>query len=148
MDEDPIYAAARARAAGWLEAFRGDDAPAAVQFRYLVAMVAERAGLLVRVGEERRGAHRVVLLADPLRGQTHAVTDPDLGGAEAALVDGTEWVVFGGVDPLAAPSAAADAPPTTGAAPRAPQTARPARRAALSRHRTGRPRRRRARGAR
>src|SRR3954468_5145697 len=99
VDENPVYVAARERAAGWLEAFRGDDAPAAVQFRYLVAMVAERAGILPRVGEEWRGAHCVVLLADPLRGETYAVTDPALGAAEDALVDGTEWVVFGRVDP-------------------------------------------------
>src|SRR3954471_5001661 len=103
MEENPAYAAARARALGWLEAFRGDDAPAAVQFRYLVALVAERAGILHRVGVERRGAHRVVILADPPRGQTYAVTDPALGAGEDARVDGTEGVVFGGVDPLAAP---------------------------------------------
>src|SRR3954468_25112588 len=103
VDENPVYVAARERAAGWLEAFRGDDAPSAVQFRYLVAMVAERAGILHRVGVERRGAHRVVILADPPRGQTYAVTDPALGAGEDALVDGTEWVLCGGVAPRAAP---------------------------------------------
>src|SRR3954470_9206169 len=103
MAENHVYVAARALAVGWLEALEGAEAESAVRFRYLVALAAERAGILRRVAEVPRDGDRVVVLAEPLGGATYEVADPRLGEAEGALVDGTEWALFGGATPLRAP---------------------------------------------
>src|SRR5262245_10441119 len=61
-DANAARAAARDQAVGWLEALEGATGESTVRFRYLVAMVAARAGVLDEVGRAARGGRQVVTL--------------------------------------------------------------------------------------
>src|SRR3954449_13243788 len=98
MSDWPDGAAARKLAADWLAALEGADDEVATRFRYLLARVAERAGILQATGRSTRGGRRLVSFSDPLDGRVYEVVDPGLGTAEERLVDATEWILFGGRD--------------------------------------------------
>src|SRR5262245_14255241 len=101
LEHGPDRAAARGRAQAWLDARDAAGDEGMVRFRYLVAMVARRAGLPREVGRAGRGGRRRVSFVDPVGGATYAVVDPGLRSDEAPLLDATAWVLFGGADPRA-----------------------------------------------
>jgi len=94
-DDDALRRTAGVLLTEWLAALDGADDGVSDQFRYLVAMVAVRDGILVEVGRRVVNDRSTVQLVQPEDGTTYAVPAPWLGESEAGLVAQMRWVLFG-----------------------------------------------------
>jgi len=94
MDNGPRLAAASELAAEWLDGLEGADTPAAVLFRYRVAMVAADAGVPHEAGRIVCHGRTLARFTSPSSGANYEVEVPEFGESEGVLIEATRWVLF------------------------------------------------------